>query len=197
MTKYEEEILAKLTNIAYKERDYLAEYDKITRECANKLMSKGDGLYGMFWPDPEMQKYITYKGKLTKNEKKRDFVYYFDEQNRLRLTERYNGDKVRLLDYVFYFYYDQHVEIVWYGINSKMVDAVGFVDYENGKMVRFVEDLYDDFFIHKKQPLVGFDEYDFSKDEEYVIKTVYHTGLSFFFEKGKEYRSESKMRKYW
>ena len=89
MIKHDEELLAQLTKLAYKDLDGLAEYDKILLECKERLMSKGSALCGMFFPEPELSKYFIYKGKLTKNEKKKHFVYHFE----------LNGHDVKVLSY--------------------------------------------------------------------------------------------------
>lgn len=191
MTKHDEEILARLTQIAYKDLDFFAEYNKILSESTNRLMSKGACLYGMFYPEPELSKYFIYKGKLTKNERKRDFLYHFDNQKRLRLTERFdvNGE---LLDYIYYFYYEQYIEIVWFDLKEKIVGTVGFIDYENGKIVRFVEAFAALMSVRNKTTIKTYKEYDFSKDEEYVVETSFSNEM---YSDGRELVFESKMRK--
>ena len=119
------------------------------------------------------------------------FLYHFDNQKRLRLTERFdvNGE---LLDYIYYFYYDQYIEIVWFDFKEKIVGTVGFIDYENGRIVRFVEAFAALMSVRNKATIKTYKEYDFSKDEEYVVETSFSNEM---YSDGRELVFESKMRK--
>ena len=190
MIKHDEELLAQLTKIAYKDLDGLAEYDKILLECKERLMSKGSALCGMFFPEPELSKYFIYKGKLTKNEKKKHFVYHFDDKKRLRITERWDGDG-DLLDYIFYYYYDQSIEIIHFNLKEKLIDKVGFIDYENGSLIRFVDtDVL--LYVRNNEPVKYYVEYDFIKDKEYVLER--HFALDVYSD-GREWLVNTKMKK--
>lgn len=140
MGKYDDEVFLMLTEITIKHLNCVDDYDNIVIECPKKIMSRGIGLYGMFHPDNEITKYFTYKGRITKNKNKRDYVYHFDVNGRLRLTERYADDI--LLDYIFYYYYENLIEIVWYNIKDKTINQVGFIEYKNKKISRFVESFH-------------------------------------------------------
>ena len=73
-------------------------------------MSIGIDIYGMFFPDNEVYKKHIYKGKLTANEKKKNYAYYFDKDGRLRLTERFTpGDG--LANIIFYYYYKDYIDL--------------------------------------------------------------------------------------
>lgn len=129
MEKYDEETCARLLKIAKKHCNCLNDTDRIVSVCPKRLMSRGIDLYGMFWPEMEMSKYIICKGKLTTNERSKNYAYYFDEKDRLRLTERY-GDHRDLINKIYYYYYENSTEIVWYNLKRKTISMVGFIDYE-------------------------------------------------------------------
>ncbi len=191
MTKYDDEVLLLLTRITRSHSDCLNDYEKIVSECNTKLMSRGIDLYGMFFPDEELKKYYIYKGKLTKNEKKRHYTYFFDDKNRLRLTERYDDDGT-LLNLIFFYHKKDFIEIVWYKLKDKRISIVGFVDYEDGKIARFVE---SDIMLEKideGEMIKSYREDVFNKDDEYVLHRVF--SLHFFMGE-KPWETLSKMKK--
>ncbi len=190
MAKYDDDIFAKLKDIAKRHSDCTNDYDEIISLCPKKLMSRGVELYGMFYPENEISKYIIYKGKLTTNEKKRNYSYFFDENDKLRLTERYDGSGV-LMNLIFYYYYEDLVEIVWYDLKRAIVHIVGFIDYKNGILSRFVQSF--DFRIGgPEKGIKTYREYVFDADEEFVLDRSYDTGL---FGDGEVRENISKMRK--
>lgn len=192
MAKYDEEVFARLLDIAQRHRNCLDEHEDIILQCPKKLMSRGIDLYGMFWPDMEIGKYITYKGRLTKNEKSRHYSYYFDEQDRLRLTERFNDDGT-ILNYIFYYYYDNSVEIVWYSFSEKGVDITGFIDYKDGKISRFVESYNLSLVLRDNKNVESYNEYVFDREPDFVIHRVYATDM---FSDGRIWETQSKCRKH-
>lgn len=191
MEKYDEETCARLLKIAKKHCNCLNDTDRIVSVCPKRLMSRGIDLYGMFWPEMEMSKYIIYKGKLTTNERSKNYAYYFDEKDRLRLTERY-GDHRDLINKIYYYYYENSTEIVWYNLKRKTISMVGFIDYENGKLIRFVESYDMESILKSKKDINRYDEYLFDVDEEFVVMKSYSLG---FFGDNKEYRTISKIKK--
>ena len=191
MEKYDEETCARLLKIAKKHCNCLNDTDRIVSVCPKRLMSRGIDLYGMFWPDSEIGKYFTYKGKLTTNERSKNYAYYFDEKDRLRLTERY-GDHRDLINKIYYYYYENSTEIVWYNLKRNTISMVGFIDYENGKLIRFVESYDMESILKSKKDINRYNEYLFDVDEEFVVMKSYSLG---FFGDNKEYRTISKMKK--
>ena len=138
MDKHDEEVLAKLNDIYQRNINVLDDYENVINQCSKRLMSRGIDLYGMFFPDNELYKDHIYKGKLTKNEKAKNYAYFFDSEERLRLTERYTpGDG--LANIIFYYYYEDYIEIVWYKPKFNGVSEVGFIEYNKGKLVRYVD----------------------------------------------------------
>ncbi len=191
MEKYDEETCARLLKIAKKHCNCLNDTDRIVSVCPKRLMSRGIDLYGMFWPEMEMSKYIIYKGKLTTNERSKNYAYYFDEKDRLRLTERY-GDHRDLINKIYYYYYENSTEIVWYNLKRNTISMVGFIDYENGKLIRFVESYDMESILKSKEDINRYNEYLFDVDEEFVVMKSYSLG---FFGDNKEYRTISKIKK--
>lgn len=167
MNDYDRNILDKLEDIHTKRADCIDEYESIKSECPKVLMSitrKTFYDYGMFTPDEELTKYCRYKGKLTKDEKLRDFTYYFDSENKLRLTERYiEGNKSEI---IFYYYQDNCIEAVWYSVSDKKIINVCYAEYINNKLLRFVEStlvLLD----YRRKQLNYYREYLFN-DKDYI-----------------------------
>lgn len=67
MAKYDD-VCKRLLDIANRHNDCLNDYDKIVTACPKRLLSRGVDLYGLYWPDMEMSKYIISKSKPTRNE---------------------------------------------------------------------------------------------------------------------------------
>lgn len=191
MSKYDENIILKLYIIAEKYSDFFAIHNEVYSLCVKKIMSKGSGTYGMFRPEKELEKYFTYSGKLTMNEKNKDFIYYFDSNQKLRITECYDGSS-RLLYSILYNYEDDFVEIIWYSNTRERVVMTGYIEYHDGKLIRFVES--GDF--RKKvefdADIKTYKEYLFDVDDEFVIGNFYSTEM---FVKDSVWRTTNKMRK--
>lgn len=91
--------------------------------------------FGMFPPDENINArylYGEYKGRLTKNENKKDFKYYFDSQDRVIMAERYSDDK--LLYIHFYFDNQDSTQIVIYHAKDKVISSIGEINYDNGRI---------------------------------------------------------------
>lgn len=191
MEKYDEETCARLLKIAKKHCNCLNDTDKIVSVCPKRLMSRGIDLYGMFWPEMEMSKYFIYKGKLTTNERSKNYAYYFDEKDRLRLTERY-GDHRDLINKIYYYYYENSTEIVWYNLKRNTISMVGFIDYENGKLIRFVESYDLESVLKYNEKIESYHEYQFNTDPVFVIDRVFAADM---FSDGRVWEKISKMKK--
>lgn len=191
MEKYDEETCARLLKITKKHCNCLNDTDRIVSVCPKRLMSRGIDLYGMFWPEMEMSKYIICKGKLTTNERSKNYAYYFDEKDRLRLTERY-GDHRDLINKIYYYYYENSTEIVWYNLKRKTISMVGFIDYENGKLIRFVESYDLESVLKYNEKIESYHEYQFNTDPVFVIDRVFAADM---FSDGRVWEKISKMKK--
>lgn len=181
MAKYDDDVCKRLLDIANRHNDCLNDYDKIITVCPKRLLSRGVDLYGLYWPDMEMSKYIISKSKPTRNEKRKHYAYYFDEQDRLRLTERYDDHKDDLddlLNLIFFYYYENHTEIVWYSQDQKAVSITGFMDYENGKLTRFVESYNFVTALKHGKGIESYHEYRFDIDPVNVRHRIYATNMN-------------------
>lgn len=136
--------IQRIKDLQDKYKDCYSLYIKLKDSKLKTLMttSKETDLHGMFVPDKNIE-YVCgkYKGRLTKKEEKKDFKYYFDEQNRVILTERYSNGK--LLNLIFYFYNQDNIEIIWYDIQRMFICIVGEINYINEKISKLflTEDL--------------------------------------------------------
>ena len=169
MVGHNENILMRLTNIANKYCNCIEDYNNFISKSSRKIMSRGIDLYGMFYPEMELSKYFIYKGKITNNETKKHFSYYFDNGNKLILTERYLENGL-LSELIFYYYHENLREIVWYNIKRQTVSRVGFIDYKNNKLSSFV-DSYN--ILRNSSGVKSFIEYCFDIDDDYVVTKSY------------------------
>lgn len=139
MYNYEED-KKMIIEMVEKYKNVLSMYSDVVSMCPKVLMSKDRkvSLYGMFLPDENLKFCISeYKGHITKNENNKNYKYFFDKYDRIALTERhYDGE---LLDYIFYFYSEDYIDIVWYSFPQKKISEVAKVEYRNKVVSRFVE----------------------------------------------------------
>ena len=193
MAKYDDDVCKRLLDIANRHNDCLNDYDKIVTACPKRLLSRGVDLYGLYWPDMEMSKYFIYKGKLTTNERSKNYAYYFDEKDRLRLTERYGDHKdglENLLNLIFFYYYENTTEIVWYNTTDKHITITGYIDYNNGKISKYVETDNVSRIIESDKKVGSYREFQFDVDPEYVIGRNY-----ILFRDGSVMETAPKMKK--
>lgn len=131
-------IVDRVKNIQNKYKDCYDLYLQLKNSGLKTLMTtcrKSTTDFGMFPPDKNINTkyfYDEYKGRLTKNEDKKDFKYYFDEQDRVIMTERYSDGK--LLYIHFYFYSQDNIQIVIYHSREKVISSVGEINYDNGRI---------------------------------------------------------------
>lgn len=188
----DQEKIDKLTDIAHRHMNCIDDYEQIKATCPQRLLSRGIDIYGMYFPEKELEKYFKYCGKPTKKEDKKHYAYYFDVQGRLRLTERYIGDG-QLGNLIFYYYHDNLIEIVWYCCKRKMVHQVGFIQYKDNVLSKFI----DSFDIARElidgKGVGDYIEYSFDEDEYFVNKKTFSL---FMNRDGTPWVRESKMRKH-
>lgn len=153
-----------INDLAEKYANCMDSYDEIVKNCKNVVFTKDKkfSLYGMFIPDDKMTILTCkYEGRIIKDESKRDFKYYFDNNNRIIMTERYS--KGSIIDILFYYYYDDHIGIVRYLYYKNVLYSVGRIEYVDGKISRFIEshDLYFE---------VSYEELVFNKDDDTTVQ---------------------------
>ena len=140
MTEENRKILTMLYDIRKRHEDCMENIQKIRDGASKMLMSKNRTveIAGMFPVDQDVIKYLSspYKGKLTNDSKRMDFKYFFDDKDRIILTERYT--KGKLHEYYFYFYYDGYAEGIQYRENFKELDTVYYFEWENSKIKRYL-----------------------------------------------------------
>ena len=161
----------------WKDFDFVAERERIIKTTNKKLMSKST--CSMFYPDQKILGIHPYiRGKLTNREKSRTFAYYFDDEDRLLLTESYNPKYTsEVINLYFYFYMDNviayaSINVYWHddikksNINEYDIYEVGFMEHQNCNVSRFVEG----------SAVMGgycFSDYTFVEGEDYAIRRHY------------------------
>lgn len=188
----DQEKIDKLTDIVQRHINCIDDYEQIKATCPKRLLSRGVDIYGMYFPEKELEKYFKYCGKPTKKEDKKHYAYYFDDQERLRLTERYVTDGT-LGNLIFYYYYDNLIEIVWYCCRRKMVHQVGFIQYKDNVLSKFTESVDIATRLIKGENIDGYIERSFDEDDDFVLYRSYSLMLS---KDGTPWIIESKMRKH-
>ena len=173
----------KALKLKEKLKDINSLYQSIVEKNKKTLMSKNkkESLYGMFLPDKIME-YVTseYKGSLTNKIEKKDFKYYFDDEDRVVLTERYS--EKNLLEFIFYFYKDKEVNIMRYNVRDDEIVEIeriehiqeevrySKVDVHNGIIPTFVEDI---FYIEKDYMIDIYEGYiKYSNREIQIFKNI-------------------------
>lgn len=176
------DIMNELDKIRDNHGNIIDDYNTILLNYSHKKMSLGDGIYGMHYPESQLEKYFEYNGKLTSDEKKKDFVYYFDENNKLILTERYSSGSI--LNIILFYYYEDTIEIVWYCMKRKRINVIGKVVHRNNILERFIESG------DATRGINSFIEYLFNTNDDNIIIKSYIRHSN-----GKEIVMNSKMKK--
>ena len=120
-------------------------YEQIKSNCKDTKMTRSRkshlSIFGMFVPDTIVNQCTgDYLGKLTNREKNIDFKYYFDDQGRIILTERYPDKNNVLGELIFYFYNGYNVEFALYGLSKNEIGIVGLYEYgEDRKLSKYLE----------------------------------------------------------
>jgi hypothetical protein len=166
------EKLTKLRDIALKHIDCKKDHASVLMECNKRIISKGVDIYGVCFPEMELAKYIHFCGRIVKKEDNKDFAYYYDNKGRLRLTERYVGYK-EPQDLIFYYYSKDLIEIAWYNEQLKRLITSGYIEYNEGKLVRFVESGNFMVSIENKKELKEYIEWEFDTPGAFVLYRSY------------------------
>ena len=92
--------------VKYQDFDFMKYYSEIVNINTNNKYSKGLGfIAGLYEPSyvDEMRCSNTTIGKeIKKNDKGFDYKYYFDENDRVVLSEKYLSGKLRYINFYFY-----------------------------------------------------------------------------------------------
>lgn len=126
--------------------NYLDLYESIKSNNKNTKMTRSRksslSIFGMFVPDT-MINFCTggdYVGKLTHTEKGIDYKYYFDDNGKVVLTERYANRDGVVSELIFYFYNQPDVEFVLYRVERNEIGMVGIYQYnEDNRLAKYLE----------------------------------------------------------
>ena len=127
--------------VKYKDFDFMNHYYKVSNTNTNNKYSKGiaftAGLYEPYYVD-EMRCGNATIGKEIKNiDKGYDYKYYFDENNRIILSEKYLSGKLYYIN--FYFYVDNILEFINYEVNRGIYSlSKSFYD-DNDRIYRHIQ----------------------------------------------------------
>ena len=120
--------------LKYRDFDFMNYYYEISKTNTNNKYSKGIGFTaGLYEPSyvDEMTCTNGTIGKEIKNiGKGYDYKYYFDNNNRIILSEKYLSDKLHYIN--FYFYTDNVLEFIHYEVNRGIYSlSKSFYDDDN------------------------------------------------------------------
>ncbi len=139
MEKIKQELYAVYSK--YKDFDFMNYYYKISKRNTNNKYSKGIGFTaGLYEPSyvDEMRCGNATIGKEVKNTSKGyDYKYYFDENDRMILSEKYLSGKLYYIN--FYFYVDNILEFINFEVNRGIYSlSKSFYD-DNDRMYRHIQ----------------------------------------------------------
>lgn len=118
----------------YQDFDFITYYDKIIKNTNILKYSKGLGfMAGLYEPSYVTEIMCTNQsiGREVKNiDKGFNYKYFFDENNKIILSEKYLDGKIKYLN--FYFYEDKILEFICYSLNNGFYSlSKSYYDKEN------------------------------------------------------------------
>ena len=162
--------------LKYKDFDFMKYYYKISKTNTNNKYSRGIGFYaGLYEPSfvhEMMCTNMTIGKEIKKIDKGYDYKYYFDENNRILLSEKYLDDKLCYIN--FYFYHDNVLEFIHYLVNSGIYSfSKSFYDEKN-RINRHIEIRYYNKYDWEEDPT--YDEHLFRYEDNitYVKEITYY-----------------------
>ena len=134
MVKENKEVLDELNNIMINHNNVVEEYNYILKNHSYRNLSKGDSIYGMYFPDKELTKYFTYNGKLTKNEKTKEIVWYCMKRKKINTV----GEIIYLDNRINKFIESgdalKHINsFIEYTFEEDYIKIKSYLNYSNGK----------------------------------------------------------------
>ena len=178
--------------VKYKDFDFMNHYYKVSNTNTNNKYSKGiaftAGLYEPSYVD-EMRCGNATIGKEIKNiDKGYDYKYYFDENNRIILSEKYLSGKLYYIN--FYFYVDNILEFINYEVNRGIYSlSKSFYD-DNDRIYRHIQigtfDKYDPIENSK------YNEHLFTYEDNitYIKEITYYNPSKWLEQLGRKKRTE-------
>ena len=167
--------------LKYRDFDFMNYYYEISKSNTNVKYSKGIGHYaGLYEPSYVMEMLTTNHtiGKeVTKIENGFNYKYYFDENGRIILSEKYLDDKYLFgeICYLnFYFYENNCLEYIFYNVTRGIYSlSKSFYD-EKGRIIRHIALPH---FTHNFYYNTNYveEEYSYDNDITYVkLKEYFH-----------------------
>ena len=127
--------------VKYKDFDFMNYYYEISKKNTNNKYSKGLGfIAGLYEPSyvDEMRCANATIGKEIKNiDKGYDYKYYFDENDRIILSEKHSSGKLYCIN--FYFYVDNVLEFIHYEVNSGIYSLSKSYYDDNDRICRHIQ----------------------------------------------------------
>ena len=127
--------------VKYKDFDFMNYYYEISKKNTNNKYSKGLGfIAGLYEPSyvDEMRCANATIGKEIKNiDKGYDYKYYFDENDRIILSEKYLSGKLYYIN--FYFYVNNVLEFIHYEVNGGIYSLSKSYYDDNDRICRHIQ----------------------------------------------------------
>ncbi|MDD4213038.1 MAG: hypothetical protein PHY42_06585 [Bacilli bacterium] len=116
-------------------------YYEISKTNSNNKFSKGigfiAGLYEPSYVDEMRCSNATIGKEIKKIDKGYDYKYYFDENNRIILSEKYLSGKLSYIN--FYFYVNNYLEFIHYEVDSGIYSLSKSYYDENDRICRHIQ----------------------------------------------------------
>ena len=127
--------------VKYKDFDFMNYYYEISKKNTNNKYSKGLGfIAGLYEPSyvDEMMCGNATIGKEIKNiDKGYDYKYYFDENDRIILSEKYLSGKIYYIN--FYFYVNNVLEFIHYEVDGGIYSLSKSYYDDNDRICRHIQ----------------------------------------------------------
>lgn len=127
--------------LKYKDFDFMNYYFKVSKNNTNNKYSKGlgfiAGLYEPSFVDEMRCSNASIGNEIKKIDKGYDYKYYFNENDRIILSEKYLSGKLYYIN--FYFYVDDILEFINYEVNRGIYSlSKSFYD-DNNRIYRHIQ----------------------------------------------------------
>lgn len=162
--------------LKYKDFDFMKYYHKISKTNTNNKYSRGigfsAGLYEPSFVHEMMCTNMTIGKEIKRIDKGYDYKYYFDENDRILLSEKYLDGKLCYIN--FYFYHDNVLEFIHYEVNRGIYSlSKSFYDEKN-RINRHIEIRYYNKYNWEEDPT--YDEHLFRYDDNitYIKEITYY-----------------------
>ncbi|MDD2260287.1 MAG: hypothetical protein PHO87_04745 [Acholeplasmataceae bacterium] len=157
-------------------------YTKISETNTNNKFSKGIGFdAGLYEPSYVWEMRVTnctIGKEVKKPENGFEYKYYFDENNKILLSEKYLSGRLSYIN--FYFYLDGTIEFIQYSCEDKKITIISKSFYdEQERITRYIAapNLYRDFYNNTEEHI-----FRYENEVTYITQIEYfHPTKSFIF----------------